>query len=88
MYTTGDYIIKVSKKIGKKYDVYDADSGRYLLSFGDIASYHYYDKIGHFKYLDTHDKRIQYSFVSRHTGDRINYPNFAVYWELNYLYAD
>ena len=83
MYIKG-YLIKVSTRKNKKYDVYKDD--KYIISFGDKNYQHYYDKIGHFRSLDHNNNKRRELYRARHKNDNITDPEYAGYWSWNYLW--
>lgn len=78
------YIIKVSTRKNKKYDVYKDD--KFITSFGDKRYQQYHDKIGHYSNLDHGDKKRRDAYRTRHRGDKIYDPNYAGYWSWHYLW--
>jgi len=79
-----EYIVKVSSRKNKKYDVFKDD--KYITSFGDKRYQHYQDKIGYYKNLDHNDMKRRDNYRSRHKNDYINNPLYAGYWSYNYLW--
>lgn len=65
------FIIKVSERKNKKYDVYEMhDEGpKYLLSFGQLPYQQYHDKLGHYSYLDHNDPERRKRYYARHGKD-------------------
>lgn len=57
------YRIEVSTRKNKKYDVYK--NNKYLLSFGDSRYSQYFDKLGHYSYLDHNDEKRRMLYYSR-----------------------
>jgi hypothetical protein len=84
MYKVNGYIIKVSTRKNKKYDVFK--NNEYITSFGDKRYQQYKDRLGHYSYLDHKDKDRRENYRSRHKNDNINNPNYAGYWAYNFLW--
>ena len=78
------YIFKVSNRKNKKYDVYSASSGKYLVSFGDTRYEHFKDKIGFWKKKDHGDIKRRELYKKRHNSN----PKIgsAGYFALKYLW--
>ena len=74
-----------SKTENKKYDVYDIKTDKKIASFGDKRYNHYHDRIGHYKYLDTHNEARRRLYRLRHAGD-LNNKDGAGYWAAKYLW--
>lgn len=74
-----------SKRIGKKYDVYDLKK-KYVTSFGSINHEHYRDKIGYYKKLNHYDKDRRFRYRQRHINDYISDPSKAGYFAWKYLW--
>ena len=80
----GEYIIKVSNRRNKKYDVYK--NGSYMVSFCDKRYQHYHDKFKNYSNLDHNDEKRRKAYRARHKNDRINDPDYAGYWAYNFLW--
>jgi len=77
MYIYKKYVIKPSKLKHKKYDVFDKQTNKKILSFGDKRYEQYKDKIGHYKHLDHLDKKRRDNYYKRH---KENYPYPSPDW--------
>ena len=85
-YKKEGYIIHISKRKGKKYDVYKGD--KYIVSFGAYPMQQYHDKLGHYRYLDHHDKTRLKAFRSRFKKNIENAdPSKGIYWSAKYLWT-
>lgn len=78
------YLIKVSHRKHKKYDVYRGED--YITSFGDNRFQHYKDRIGYYATLDHKDKSRRALYRMRHVNDNTDDPNYAGFWSWNYLW--
>ena len=77
------FTIKVSTVKNKKYDVFF--EGKKVVSFGDSRYQQYYDKIGHYRHLDHHDRKRRDAYYSRH-GAANSYTS-AKYWSHRILWS-
>lgn len=55
-----------STRAGKKYDAYDAASGKKIASFGARGMQHFADKIGYYAKDDHGDARRRANYYARH----------------------
>lgn len=76
------FIVKVSDKKNKKYDVYLSNSNKYLFSYGNTNYQHFYDKLGYYKNLNHNDTERQRLFFLRHkhTNNIYSAKFFAAYF--------
>jgi len=79
-----------SKTSGKKYDAFDAKTGRKLASFGNINYQQYKDKIGYYKSKNHGSASRRDNYRSRHKKDRLTnkykQKESAGYFSMNYLW--
>lgn len=77
-----------AKRADKKYSVYvkNEDDKIILISFGDINSKHYYDKIGTYRNMDHNDKekRRLYKARASKNKDSKGRLTYKLKWSPNY----
>lgn len=79
-----DYIVKVSNRKHKKYDVFFKN--KYLLSFGDTRYQHYYDKFMYYSHLNHLDLKRREKYRERHRSTNKDNPKYSAYWSWWYLW--
>lgn len=80
------FTFKKSTRKGKKYDVFDAETGDYITSFGSRIHEHYFDRIGLYSHLNHGDEKRRKNYRSRHRNDHIDDPTKAGYFAWHYLW--
>jgi hypothetical protein len=80
----GFIFIAPSKRKGKKYDVYDNKTKKYITSFGGLGYEHYFDKIGYYNNKNHLDKSRRKLYFNRH--GRTNDKTSAKYFSNKYLW--
>ena len=79
-----------SKTSGKKYDAFDAFTGRKLASFGNVNYQQYKDKIGYYRSKDHGSATRRNSYIQRHRKDKLTdkykKKESAGYFSMNYLW--
>lgn len=79
------YLFCLSTRKNKKYDVYDLNTSKYIVSFGDIRYEHYFDKIGLLpKKLNHKDLTRRKLYYDRH-GKKAS-PDSARFFAHKYLW--
>lgn len=68
--TINSYIFCLSKRKGKKYDVYRKEDNKYITSFGASTYQHFFDKIGLLpKTLNHRSEKRKALYYARHGID-------------------
>lgn len=81
----GQFIVKVSTRKNKKYDVFE--NQKYVLSFGDKNYQQFKDSFGYYKSLDHNDEKRRDNYRSRAKGiGSLNNEYSANHWSVNYLW--
>lgn len=79
-----------SKSSGKKYDAFDAKTGKKLASFGNVNYEQYKDKIGYYRSKDHGSQTRRNSYIQRHRKDKLTdkykKKESAGYFSMNYLW--
>lgn len=77
-----EFIVNVSNRKDKKYDVYE--NNKYLISFGSSKYQQFMDKFGHYKHLNHNDLDRRQNYFKRFGyTDNINSAKF---WSNNFLW--
>lgn len=79
-------VVAPSGSPDKKYDVFEAGSGRLVTRFGQLPYQQYHDQFGHYRHLDHHDKSRRDNYRSRHIHDYLNDPGHAGFWSAKFLW--
>jgi hypothetical protein len=60
------YIFRKSNRKNKKYDVFNNNNNKYIVSFGDNRYSQFKDRIGLYSQLDHNDKERRRLYYARH----------------------
>ena len=84
-FKVGQFIVKVSSRKNKKYDVYEND--KYILSYGQLPYEQYKDALGYYSNLNHGDKKRRDNYKARASGiGSLNNEYSANYWSYHYLW--